>query len=100
MPRKKLRRQHGTGSVYRQKGRATWIVKWVENGIVRHLHGIVSEEKARGALTRIQGEIAHGREGRPPDQKDASSLNTHAKAWLEGRKHMRSSYADRNRWEN
>ena len=100
-PRKKKQRAHGSGSVYQQKGRATWSIKWHENGVTKYHHGLPSKELGEKTLKRIHGEIVQERVGLPADPKDAESLNGHAERWLEGRRAShRSAYEDSNRWEN
>lgn len=101
MPRKKRQRAHGSGSVYQQKGRQTWSIKWREGGVTRYQHGLPSRELGEKALARIHGEIVQERVGLPPDLKHAETLNEHAERWLEARRRThRAAYEDANRWEN
>ncbi len=98
MTRRK-RRQWGNGAV-RQRASGQWQIRWVENGRRRARGGFLTLEDAERVLAKVQGEVAQGRTGLPPDPRGVSSLAVLAKPWLDARdKTHRAAGMDRCRWK-
>jgi integrase len=97
MPRKPKRRGWGSGSLFERDGR--WWIRWRENGR-RKSKSFASKELAEQVLAKITRDIAAGDAGLPRNFREAPTLDTLAKPWLERRERThRDARAARYRWK-
>lgn len=97
--RNRRRRQRGSGEVF-EKAPGSWAIRWREGGRRRFRSGFSTREDADRVLAKVQGEIAQGRAGMPPDPAGFPTMAKLAAAWLDRRdKTHRAADDDRCRWD-
>src|SRR3954469_838599 len=97
MARQKKRRQWGSGEL-RQLATGRWQVRWRESGR-RCAKTYASRDDAERVLATIQGNLAHGKTGLPPDPKGLPTLGEEAPGVIARRKLThRSADCDAYRW--
>jgi integrase len=99
MGRPKKRRQWGSGQVVRGTG-GLWGIRWRENGARRRRHGFATREDAERVLAKINGDLAQGRAGLPPDARGLPTLGELVPDFLDRRELThRAADCDRYRWD-
>lgn len=97
MPRKKKRRNWGSGSIFERGGRY-WI-RWRENG-QRRSKSFASRETAEEALATYVRRVERGEATLPAEARDVPTLGELAKPWLDRRKASHRSWGDDcSRWK-
>ena len=97
MGRPKNRRQWGAGEVI--KTAVGFKIRWRENGKRRKRSGFLTRDDAERVLAKINGDMAQGRSGLPPDPRGLPTLAELSPAFLERRKLThRAGAEDASRW--
>jgi integrase len=102
--RKPQKRSYGSGSVFQQKGRSTWSIKWREEGNPkpRYKHGFLSREEAQTFLDEvIVPNLRAGKPGLPTiaEVRGAQTLSCLAEKWFENRR-IASVQNEQYSWKN
>jgi integrase len=98
MARKRRRKPHGQGCVYK-RGKNNWWIAWREGGKRRTRGGYPTEDEANDLLARITADVRAGRDAMPVVAKDVPELGELANAWIKRRQLThRSANEDQWRW--
>jgi integrase len=99
MARKRRRKAHGQGCVYR-RGPGNWWIAWREGGRRQTKGGYATEKEAGKVLAQITADVRAGRDGIPRDPRNIPTLGELGTDWTEGRKLTHRSWKnDKNRWK-
>lgn len=101
MARRRRKRNYGSGSVYRQKGRHTFSIKYPDNGVIVRDHGYQTEEMAQAVLDEAVRNRDQRRGKLPRRADQIPTLSVLVEKWLENRENTHEDVEhDRGRWTN